>query len=549
VTVVPAAPPADLVVTGGAVVTMDATRPRAMALAVRDGRIVQVGRPTDVRTMVGTRTRVVELRGETVAPGFQDAHVHPIGAGLDMLRCDLHGCHGLDQYLAVTAAYVARHRGEWVTGGGWSLADFPGGTPRAADLDPVVPDRPAFLENRDGHGAWVNSRALELAGIDAATPDPPDGRIERDPDGTPSGTLHEGAARLVQRLIPGDTPDEMLEALRLAQGILHGLGITAWQDAWLTPDMLETYLRFAQGGELTARVVGALRWNRSSGLDQIETLVSQRARGSHGRFRATSVKLMLDGILENFSGAMLDPYRDADGGPTTRRGIDFIDPTILAEAVTRLDALGFQPHFHAIGDRAVRNALHAVAAARAANGPSDTRPHIAHIQVVHPDDLGRFAALGVAANAQPYWACHEPQMDELTIPFLGPERSGWQYSFRSLLRAGARVVMGSDWSVSTADPLLEMEVAVTRVSDRHREREPLLPAERLTLHEAFTAFTMGSAWVNHLDASTGSLEAGKAADFVVLDRDVFAPDAGPLGEARVVATFVAGVPVHDRLAG
>jgi predicted amidohydrolase YtcJ len=313
--------------------------------------------------------------------------------------------------------------------------------------------------------------------------------------------------------------------------------------------MLETYGRFVERGQLTARVVGALWWNRGGGLDQIETLVAQRERASHGRFVATSVKLMLDGILENFTGAVLDPYRDAEGRPTNRRGIDFIDPAVLGEAVARLDALGFQAHFHAIGDRAVRHALDAVAAARAANGPSDTRPHIAHIQVIHPDDLRRFAALGVAANAQPYWACHEAQMDELTIPFLGPERSAWQYPFGSLVRAGARLAMGSDWSVSTADPLLEMEVAVTRVPDRHRDREPFLPAERLTLDEAFAAFTTGSAWVNHLDASTGSLEAGKFADLVVLDRDVFAPDAGPLGEARVVATFVEGVPVHDRLAG
>jgi hypothetical protein len=257
---------------------------------------------------------------------------------------------------------------------------------------------------------------------------------------------------------------------------------------------------------------------------------------------------MLDGVLENFTGALLEPYLDAHGGAGDRRGIDFIEPDVLNAAVVRLDALGFQPHFHAIGDRAVRNALDAVEAARAANGPSDTRPHVAHIQVIHPDDIARFRALGVVANAQPFWACHEPQMDELTIPFLGPERTTWQYPFRSLRAAGAMLAMGSDWSVSTPDPLREMEVAITRVPDVRRDAEPFEPDERLDPIDALAAFTIGSAYVNHLERETGSLETGKRADLAILDRDVFAPGAGPLGDARVVATFVDGVAVFDQLA-
>jgi predicted amidohydrolase YtcJ len=547
---VDAASPADLVLTGGSLLTVDPARPRAEALAVRNGRIAAIGSDREIRAHIGPRTRVIELVGRTVTPGFQDAHVHPIGAGLDELRCNLHDRHGLQTYLAVIAEYVAGHPDvEWITGGGWSMDDFPGGTPRAEDLDRIVADRPVFLPNRDGHGAWVNSRALELAGIDATTADPPDGRIERDPSGNPTGTLHEGAAGLVERLMPEDTIEDMLDALALAQAELHRLGITAWQDAWVLPDMIEVYRRFAQEGRLTARVIGAHWWDRKRGPEQIEAWVDLRERSAIGRFRATSVKLLLDGVLENFTGAMLEPYFDETGTPTANSGIDFIDPEVLRAAVTQIDALGFQPHFHAIGDRAVRHALDAVAAARVANGPSDTRPHVAHIQVIHPDDVGRFASLGVIANAQPLWACHEAQMDRLTIPFLGPERTTWQYPFGSLLRAGARLAMGSDWSVSTADPLRQMEVAVTRVSDTQRDLEPFLPEERLTLAEALAAFTIGSAHVNHLDRETGTLEAGKLADFVVLDRDVVVPDAGPLGDARVIGTFVEGVAVHDELPG
>jgi predicted amidohydrolase YtcJ len=258
------------------------------------------------------------------------------------------------------------------------------------------------------------------------------------------------------------------------------------------------------------------------------------------------VKLMQDGVLETFTGAMLEPYLGLDGHPTGNRGISFIDPDALRGYVTRLDAAGLQPHFHAIGDRAVREALDAVAAARATNGPSDTRPHISHIQVIHPDDVPRFAALDVVANAQPYWACHDGQMDELTIPFLGPERTTWQYPFRSLLGSGARLAMGSDWSVSTPNPLLEMEVAVTRVADGSRGvHPPFLPAESLALDEAIAAFTLGSAWVNHLDTETGSIAVGKQADLAVVDRNLFAPDAGPIGDARVLGTFVGGVAVFE----
>jgi predicted amidohydrolase YtcJ len=426
------------------------------------------------------------------------------------------------------------------------MADFENGTPRREDLDAIVADRPAFFPNRDGHSTWVNSKALELAGIDRDTPDPDDGRIERDPDGTPTGTLHEGAAHQVERLMPEVTAELMTDGLRLAQAYLHSLGITAWQDAIVRPEDQAVYRAAAEAGWLTARVEGAMWWERTRGDDQVDELVERSRTGSVGRLRINSVKLMQDGVLETFTGAMIDPYLGRDGSPSANRGISFIDPERLPGWVTRLDAAGLQPHFHAIGDRAVRECLDAVAAARAANGHTDTRPHIAHIQVIHPDDVPRFAALDVVANAQPYWACHEAQMDTLTIPFLGPERSTWQYPYRSLLSAGARLAMGSDWSVSTPNPLLEIEVAVTRVADESRGvRRPFLPEQRLTLAEAIAAFTIGSAYVNHLDAETGSIEIGKLADLAVVDRDLFAPDAGPIGDGRVLATFVGGDAVFE----
>ena len=542
----PNADDADLVLRGGRIFTADAAGTWARALAVRNGRLAAVGTDAAAMALAGPSTRVIDLRGRTVTPGFGDSHVHPPMGGLARIRCELHDARGQDEYLGIIGAYAAAHPDfAWILGGGWSLTDFPGGLPRREDLDRVVADRPVFLPNRDGHDAWVNARALELAGITRDTPDPAHGRIARDPDGTPLGTLHEGAMGLVERLIPPPTPEDLRRALLESQRYLHSLGITNWQDAWVTPDVQAAYLALVGSGELTARVVGALWWERERGIEQVDELVDRRERGRLGRFNATSVKLMVDGIVENKTASMLEPYFDIDGHAPANRGLDFIEPEILKQVVVKLDALGFQPHFHALGDRAVRQALDAVEAAREANGWTDTRPHLAHLQVVHPDDLPRFRRLGALANAQPYWAVEEDQMTELTLPILGPVVSARQYPFRSLLANGATLVMGSDWSVSTPDPLVEMEVAVNRVSDESRGvTPPFLPEERITLASALRAFTAGSAHAQHLDEA-GWLGEGRLADFAVLDRDLFDRGEGEIGEARVLATFVEGEAVHE----
>jgi predicted amidohydrolase YtcJ len=289
----------------------------------------------------------------------------------------------------------------------------------------------------------------------------------------------------------------------------------------------------------------SLWWDREAGLEQLEWFEEARRAATMGRLRASTVKLMLDGVLENHSGSLLEPYLDAGGRPTANRGLDFIDPgRLVAEIAPALDASGFQLHFHAIGDAAVRSGLDAVEATRRTNGPADRRPHIAHIQVVHPSDVPRFGALGVGATMQPLWAAYEAQMRDLTIPFLGAVRSAWQYPFRSLERAGARLVGGSDWSVSTPNVMAEVEVAVNRVLPETRAEEPFLPDERLDLESALRAFTIGAAWANRLDHETGTLETGKLADLVVLDRDVFDRGAGEIGDARVVLALSEGVAVH-----
>ena len=529
--------------------------PAGTTVRVRQGKISQVGPPGPAR---GASS--VDLDGGTLLPGFTDAHVHPVFAGDQLRRCDLQAASTAPEYAALVASYAGDHPDEeWITGGGWAMDAFPRGIPTRELLDAVVPDRPVFLPNRDGHGAWVNSKALTLAGIDRLTPDPSDGRIERDAEGEPSGMLQEGAAWLVERLLPPVSEEDWYQALLAAQDYLLSLGITGWQDAIVSyddaADLLGAYLRAARAGTLRASVVGALWWDRNRGLDQLPELVERRSSGQAGRFRATSVKMMLDGVAENHTAAMLEPYLDGDGCATGQSGLDFIDPDELPRFVTALDREGFQVHFHALGDRAVRNALDALAAARQANGPrkangpSPLRHHLAHLQVVHPGDISRFARLSATANIQPLWAIHEPQMDELTIPFLGERRSGWQYPFRSLYDAGASLCAGSDWPVSSPNPLWGAHVAVNRslpaLAGGHGG-DPFLPGQALGLAAVLAAYTSGSARVNGLDGVTGSIREGLDADFAIVNADLAHLPAEEICQAAVVQTWIQGRIVYEQ---
>jgi predicted amidohydrolase YtcJ len=540
----------------GAVFDGHSFRPDGTSVLVTDGKIAAVGPAGEAGGRAGARTAsVVDLDGGTLLPGFIDAHVHPVYAGDQLRRCNLREGRTAQDYLDIIAAYAAAHpEAEWITGGGWSMDAFPAGLPSREPLDAVTGGRPAFFPNRDGHGAWVNTAALRLAGIDASTPDPADGRIERDARGEPTGALQEGAAGLVSRLLPEPTDDDLDAALAAAQDYLLSLGITGWQDAIIgtdpgARDNLPVYLRAARAGRLICNVVGALWWERDRGLDQLPGLLHRRETGQAGRFRASSVKMMLDGVAETHTAAMLEPYLDADGCATEHTGLDFIDPAELPRFVTALDREGFQVHFHALGDRAVRSALDAIEAARGARGSTGQRHHLAHLQVVHPDDIPRFAALGATANIQALWAAHEPQMDVLTIPFLGERRAGWQYPFRSLHAAGAALAAGSDWSVSSPNPLWAAHVAVNRMlppgagSDTG---EPFLPGQALDLPTFLAAYTSGSARVNGLDSVTGSVRPGLDADFAIVDADLAHIPATEIGTATVTATWVRGQVAYQR---
>jgi predicted amidohydrolase YtcJ len=545
---------AELALVGGKIRTPVHPSGFAEALAVRDGQIQAVGTDDDIRQVTGPGTRVVDLHGRIALPAFGDAHVHAVSGGLESLRCNLLGLRTRHDSLAAVAAYSSGlHPGTWVLGGGWTMTAFPGGLPTAADLDSVTGGRPAFLPNRDHHSAWVNTAALELAGVDAGTPDPPDGRIERDGAGRPTGALHDGAMRLVADHVPPASAADLRAGLLAAQAYLHSLGITRFQDACVgaaaelgMPDVFDTYRQAAADGLLTCHVVGAQWWDRRRGPGQVDTLLARREQASSGRFRATTVKLMLDGVCETFTAAMSTPYLDGHGHATDHQGRLFIEPEALNDATRRLAAERFQLHFHAIGDRAVSTALDALEALPAAQRQA-SRHHLAHLQFIAPQDLGRFKALDVVANFQPLWACSDVQMEQLTLPFVDPEYAAWQYQIGSLARRGTRIAFGSDWPISSADPLQEMHVAVNRVRSKRLggrddpEREnPFLPEQAITVDDAIGAFTAGVDWINHEENAVGRLQPGMRADIAVLDQDLYAAPPDAIGGTSVVMTVASG---------
>ncbi|WP_200941853.1 amidohydrolase [Angustibacter sp. Root456] len=534
----------DLVLHGGAVFDGEQLVPGATAVAVEGGRVVAVGSDCEVRAAVGAAREVVDLRGRVVLPGFTDAHAHPVQGGVERLGCDLTGAASAQDELARVRAYADAHPDlPWVVGGGWLKEHFEGGLPTAAALDEVVPDRPVMLRDNSHHAVWVNSAALRIAGASSA------------------GTLHEDEMDLVTPHLPPETLEEQVAGLLEAQRYLHSLGVTGWQDAIVGdyaghPDPTDAYLQVATSGRLTARVVGALWWPRGVAPDDVgsvvDDLVARRRRVAEavpdGRFRATSVKIMQDGVVESRTAGLLEPYVDAATGCRCGdgvRGLSYVAPDLLREVAVRLAREGFQLHLHAIGDRAVREALDALETALAdAAAPADLRHHVAHLQVVHPHEVPRFGALGVIANLQALWACHEPAMDDLNIPILGPERSAWQYPFGDLVRSGAPLAMGSDWPVSSPNPFEAIQVAVTR-REPGSDRPALLPAQAIDVRTALSAYTLGSARVNHRD-DAGRVRVGALADLVVLDRDPLAVPPDELADVGVDLTLVDGVPVHTR---
>ncbi len=533
---------ADTVLRHGRIYTMDAPRSWAESIAIQGERIHYIGDDPGVVEWIGPQTQVIELSGKFVLPSFIDSHVHPLSAGIDMGRLDFDAMTTKEQILKATADHAASHPDEkWILGSNWQLPVFPQANPKKEWLDEIVPERPVLMTSADGHSVWVNSKALELAGITKSTPDPEGGRIERNENGEPSGTLRESATDLVYKVAPEPTPEERFRGLQNALKKMNALGITGFQDASVGPEALKTYLETDKGGFLTARVTAAQYADPEKPVEQIADLKSLRASHQGKRLHATAVKIFVDGVIEANTAAMLNPYVD-----TKTPGELLWKPEKLNEFVKNLDREGFQVHFHAIGDWAVRAALNSVEEARKVNGFRDSRPIFSHIEVIDPAEIKRFGPLGAIPCFQPLWAWEDEYIKDLTIPKLSRERARWIYPIRSVMSTGATMALGSDWSVSSVNPLDGIEVAVRRQGINVKEDGPaFIPEERISLHTALAAYTIGSAYANFWEKETGSLEKGKSADLIVLSQNLFEIAPSEINETTVTMTILEGKIIHQ----
>lgn len=516
----------------GRTFTADPLQPWAEGLVVRDGVIVAVGSRQEVLSH-GGGCDVVATSG-LICPAFHDAHIHLLEGSLFDLWVNLHDVEPVRYLPTIEDAATRATAHDWIRGGGWSMAAFPDGNPSRHTLDSVSGGRPAYLTARDGHSAWVNTVALQRAGVGADTADPPGGRIERDDDGQPTGALHETAMALVRDQLPAITAAEWAAALDLGQRHLHSLGIVAWQDARLSTPMLQAYLDAEADRRLTARVAAALHWSPERGAEQIESLVAARASVTGELVTAPMVKIFVDGVVENRTASLHAPYRCSHS-----HGEPLYDQRQLDAAVRACVDAGFTVHVHAVGDAATTAALDAFAAA-----PAGGRHQICHLQLISPSDLGRFAQLGVIANVQALWACRDEQNVTLCTPLLGEQRFERQYPFGDLAASGARLAFGSDWRVSTPNPLPQMEVAITRRPPGDTVTPPLGPDQRLDLATCLRGFTREAAYAAGVDDHTGSLTVGRDGDVVVLDVDPFTVAPHELAEVSVTATYFRGARVH-----
>ncbi|MDH4046632.1 MAG: amidohydrolase [Gammaproteobacteria bacterium] len=536
-------PPADRVYLNGAVYTFDEERRKVEAIAIRDGVIVFAGSSTAAARFIDEQTEVTDLAQRMLMPGFLDSHAHVLAAGLGKAGCNLEDERDPDlirEILEACAGSGDAEPDEWVTGSRWALAAFPNGRPPVAWLDEIFAGRPAYFVDSFGHSAWVSSRALHIAGIDRSTKDPEQGVIERDGRGNAIGVLRDAAMELVARHIPPATPAELAAAIRTGLADVRRFGITAYTEPGLAERHLRAYKAADEAGKLTARVFASMSpigWDAGKFGNDIYDLIAKRDAFRGKYLNPDSIKVYIDGVIETETSFMLQPYTDGGNFPP------FYAAEELAVLFQKLDAEGLQIHTHAIGDAAIRSALDAYEHAVTVNGPSDNRHQIVHLQLIDDEDIPRFGELHVAADFQCMW-CYPDEYIEVAIGLVGKDRVDRFYPVAAVLKGGGLIIGGSDWDVSSLNPLDAIETAITRKNPFTNEGLELGSGQGVDLQTALEMYTRNASRVMRLDALTGSLEVGKRADLIVLDRDLFDIPTSEINEARVLQTLMDGVEVY-----
>ena len=540
---------ADIIILSN-VYTMEKTFAKAEALAVKGNKIIFVGDEESALKYKSDHTLIIQEPNGMVLPGFIDSHVHLIWGGIEMGECQLSGLTSKEEIISKIETYVEKHPNHnWIRGNGWSLPVFKDGNPSRYILDKISTDKPMYFLSADGHSAWVNSKALSIAGLNENTRDPLNGRIERDPESRiPSGVLREDAMALVESLIPNYTKEQIDNGLLISVKEANKFGITSILDAGTESinqkgakksyfDGLDAYREATKNQKITLRVNASQYVSPSTWRKDLEYIKNRRFINSQGLMN--TVKIFADGVIEAGTGALLEPYVG-----TKNFGVLNWDPDTLKKVVSIIENKGFQIHFHAIGDRAIRVTLDAFEYAREVNELKNMRHMISHAQLIHPEDIERFKKLDIITSFQPLWAYPDPYMKELTIPVLGPIRSKWNYPLKSLLSAGARITAGSDWSVTSLNPLFGIEVAVTRQELGSPNGEILNQDETVDLEDILKAYTIESAYSLFRENEIGSLKKGKLADVILLDKNLFKIPPYEIHQSKVIMTIFNGSVVY-----
>jgi predicted amidohydrolase YtcJ len=541
-------PVADTIVAHSKVYTGNGEQPWAEALAIHDGKIIAVGDEQTIFKLRSQETKIIDAGGHVVLPGFVDCHIHFISGSLNLGRVNLEGAKNYADIQQRLRAYASKHPGkDWVLGRGWNYAMFGSESlPDKKYLDEVMPDRPVFLAGYDGHTYWANSKALALAGITSGTADPPNGAIVRYPKThEATGALKEAAHVIVDRVIPKPSRDENLAALRAGMKWANEHGLTRVHSAGGDFEHLDLYDDLRWQGQQTLRFYIAYFLNppelRPSDLDSIE---AARKRFHDEWIDTNVVKMMVDGVVESHTAAMLEPYSD----DSSTKGQLFWDPARYAAAVAELDKRGLQLFTHAIGDYGVRTALDAYEHARESNHTNDGRPRIEHIETIAAADVPRFGKLGVIASMQPLHSYPDDDTLKVWARNAGPDRASRAWAWKSISKAGGPLAFGSDWPVVTLNPWEGMQTAVTRQTTEGKPEGGFVPAQRLTVEETVRGYTLGAAYAGRREKTEGSLEPGKLADLIIVSQNIFEIDPHRLAETKVLTTMVGGRVVYQAAA-
>ena len=538
-------PQADTIITNAKVYTVDVKQPWAEAVAVQGDRVLFVGSGKEARRHRGSGTKVIDAGGRLLLPGIEDSHVHFVSGSENLAKVDLAGTRNVGEVQARIRQFAQEHpQAAWIQGRGWMYAAFPGNMPHKKYLDEVVPDRPAIMTCADGHTSWVNSRALALAGIDRRTPNPENGTIVREADGEPTGALLETADSLVDKILPKPTPEETLvslreglrEAARFGVVRVHGMG-----GEFEALDLLD---RLRGEGNLTVRF-SVTMWADSPGLSAEDWQAYDDARLKYNDewISLGGIKLMLDGVIDSQTGAMLDPYE----GQRESKGKLFWEPEAYKKAVVEINSKGVQVSTHSIGDAAIRLSLEAYEQGAQVSGNPDLRNKIEHAEDIAADDIPRFGRLGVIGSFQPLHANPDPAWVGAWVKNVGPEREKRAWAWKTVLDGGGHLAFGSDWPVVTLNPWLGLQVAVTRQDLEGRPAGGWLPEQRLSVADAVHAYTMGGAFAMRREKEEGSIEIGKLADLILVSQNIFEVEPGKIAGTKSVLTMVGGRIVYESL--